>query len=244
VLQPIVQQSSDSQNSGGLYGLGVGPGDPELLTLKALRLLQAAPVVAYPVLEDGKSLARSIVANYLRTDQIEIPMYFPFKPDQSAQPFYDKAAEKLAQYLSAGQDVAVLCEGDPFFYGTFMYLFTRLADQFFIEVVPGVSSVMASASVLGTPLTYRNDAFMVLSGILPAEVLADRLKVADAAAIIKLGRHFPKVYEVLNQLGLAARALYIERATMPNQRIIPLNKVNLDTVPYFSLILIPSQWQP
>jgi precorrin-2/cobalt-factor-2 C20-methyltransferase len=103
---------------------------------------------------------------------------------------------------------------------------------------------MASASVLGTPLTYRNDAFMVLSGILPAETLADRLKVADAAAIIKIGRHFAKVYAVLNQLGLTERALYVERATMPNQRIVPLKEVNLDTVPYFSLILIPSQWQP
>jgi len=244
VLQPIIQKPSYPQNSGHLYGLGVGPGDPELLTLKALRLLQAAPVVAYPVLEDGKSLARSIIADYLSGSQIEIPMYFPFKPDQSAQPFYDKAAEKLAEHLSASQDVVVLCEGDPFFYGTFMYLFTRLSERFPTEVVPGVSSVMASASVLGTPLTYRNDAFMVLSGILPAETLADRLKVADAAAIIKIGRHFSKVYAVLNQLGLTERALYIERATMPNQRIVPLKQVNLETVPYFSLILIPSQWQP
>lgn len=243
VLQPIVQPASSLQLSGRLYGLGVGPGDPELLTLKALRILQAAPIVAYPVLDNGKSLARSIVAEYLSADQIEIPMYFPFKPDQSAQPFYDKAAETLAEHLSAAQDVAVLCEGDPFFYGTFMYLFTRLSERFTTEVVPGVSSIMASASVMGAPLTYRNDAFMVLPGILPAEVLAERLKVADAAVIIKIGRHFSKVQEVLNQLGLAARALYIERATMQNQRIVPLKEIESDTVPYFSLILIPSQWE-
>ncbi len=232
------------QHSGHLYGIGIGPGDPELLTLKGLRLLQAAPVVAYPVAEHGKSLARSIVAQYLRADQIEIPMYLPFKLEESAQPFYDKAAEKLAEHLSATRDVAVLCEGDPFFYGSFMYLFTRLSDQFPTEVVPGISSVMASASTLGVPLTYRNDAFVVLPAILPAELLAARLKVADAAVIIKLGKHFTKVHEVLNQLGLTERALYIERATMPNQRIVPFREVEPDTVPYFSLIMIPSQWQP
>ncbi|MBD2777765.1 precorrin-2 C(20)-methyltransferase [Iningainema tapete] len=228
--------------AGHLYGIGVGPGDPELITLKALRLLQNAPVVAYPV-SFGKSLARSIVANYLPENQIEIPMPFPFKIDESAQPFYDKAAEELAKHLSAGQDVVVLCEGDPFFYGTFMYLFTRLSEQFVTEVVPGVSSVMASASALGVPLTYRNDAFMVLSAILPAQELSQKLAVADAAVIIKLGKHFTKVYEVLKQLGLAERAKFIERATMHNQRIVPLSEVAPDTVPYFSLIMIPSQWE-
>lgn len=229
--------------SGNLYGIGVGPGDPELLTLKALRLLRTSPVLAYPV-SFGKSLSRSIVAQYLPDNQIEIPMLFPFKIEESAQPYYDTAAEKLAEYLGAGQDVVVLCEGDPFFYGTFMYLYTRLSEQFHTEVVPGVSSVMASASALGVPLTYRNDAFMVLSSILPAEVLQEKLAVADAAVIIKLGKHFTKVYGVLKQLGLAERARFIEKATMQNQRIVPLNEVDPTTVPYFSLIMIPSQWQP
>jgi precorrin-2/cobalt-factor-2 C20-methyltransferase len=231
------------QSSGHLYGIGIGPGDPELMTLKALRLLRTVPVLAYPV-SFGKSLARSIVAEYLPEGQIEIPMLFPFKIDESAQPYYDSAAEKLAEYLSAGQDVVVLCEGDPFFYGTFMYLYTRLSERFPTQVVPGVSSVMASASALGVPLTYRNDAFMVLSAILPAEELLPKLAVADAAVIIKLGKHFTKVYEVLKQLGLAERAKFIEKATMQNQRIVPLNEVDPTTVPYFSLIMIPSQWQP
>ncbi|HEY9907032.1 MAG TPA: precorrin-2 C(20)-methyltransferase [Thermosynechococcaceae cyanobacterium] len=229
---------------GHLYGLGIGPGDPELLTVKALRLLKACPVVAYPISDQGKTLARSIVADYLSPDQIEVSMYFPFKLEQSAQPYYDQAAEVLAGHLSAGRDVAVLCEGDPFFYGSFMYLYTRLVDRFPAEVVPGVSSIMASAAALGVPLTYRNDVCMVLPAILPAEVLADRLAVADAAVIIKLGKHFPKVMTVLKQLGLDDRAHYIERATMPNQRIVPIHEVNPDTVPYFSLISIPSQWQP
>lgn len=233
-----------NQSIGRLYGIGVGPGDPELLTLKAWRLLQSVPVVAYPVADGGKSLARSIVAGYLKPDQIEVPMWFPFKLSESAQPHYDHAAEMLAEHLAAGRDVGVLCEGDPFFYGTFMYLFTRLSDRFATEVVPGVSCVMAHAAQLGTPLTYRNDVFTVLSAILPAEVLAERLAQADAAVILKLGKHFSKVYGVLQQLGLADRARYIERATMPNQQIVPIHEVDPASVPYFALISIPSQWQP
>jgi precorrin-2/cobalt-factor-2 C20-methyltransferase len=229
--------------AGRLYGLGIGPGDPELITLKALRVLQSAPVVAYPVSNGDKSLARSIVADYLGHAPLELPMYFPFKAEESAQPYYDKAAQTLADHLSRGQDVAVLCEGDPFFYGTFMYLFIRLADRFRTEVVPGVSSLMASAAVLETPLTYRNDVFVVLPAMLPADVLASRLAGADAAVIIKLGRHFPRVYEVLKQMGLLTRARYIECATMPNQHIVPIDQVDPTQVPYFSMIVIPSQWQ-
>jgi precorrin-2/cobalt-factor-2 C20-methyltransferase len=184
------------------------------------------------------------VADYLLPDQKEIPLYYPFKLEQSSQPYYDKAADILSEHLSQGQDVVVLCEGDPFFYGTFMYLYTRLSDKYPTEVVPGVSSMMASACMLGTPLTYRNDVYMVLSSILPAEDLAARLAIADAAVIIKLGRHFPKVYDVLKQLGLDKRAKFIERATTVNQRIVPIDQVDPTQVPYFSMIVIPSQWQP
>jgi precorrin-2/cobalt-factor-2 C20-methyltransferase len=229
--------------AGRLYGLGIGPGDPELITLKALRILQSAPVVAYPVSDGDKSLARSIVADYLGHAPLELPMYFPFKVEESAQPYYDKAALALADHLRGGQDVAVLCEGDPFFYGTFMYLFTRLAGRFRTEVIPGVSSLMASASALETPLTYRNDVFVVLPAMLPADVLTSRLAGADAAVIIKLGRHFPRVYQVLKQIGLLARARYVECATMPNQHIVPIDQVDPARVPYFSMIVIPSQWR-
>jgi precorrin-2/cobalt-factor-2 C20-methyltransferase len=200
-------------------------------------------VLAYPISAREKSLARSIVSDYLGHAPIEVPMYFPFRAEESAQPYYDKAALTLADHLSRGQDVAVLCEGDPFFYGTFMYLFTRLADRFHTEVVPGVSSLMASAAVLETPLTYRNDVFVVLPAMLPAEVLAARLAGADAAVIIKLGRHFPRVYAVLQQMGLLTRARYVECATMPTQHIVPIEQVEPTRVPYFSMIVIPSQWQ-
>jgi len=232
------------ESSGNLYGLGIGPGDPELITVKALRLLRSAAVVAYSISDKNKQgLARSIVLEYIKPEQIQVPLYFPFKLEQSSQPYYDIAAETLAQHLSDGQDVVVLCEGDPFFYGTFMYIYNRLSPRFPTEVVPGISSVMASAAALGMPLTYRNDVYMVLSSILPAEVLKAKLAVADAAVFIKLGRHFEKVVGVLKELGLYDRAKYIEKATTLNQRIVAIETVDPAQVPYFSLIVVPSQWQ-
>jgi precorrin-2/cobalt-factor-2 C20-methyltransferase len=231
------------ESVGHLYGLGIGPGDPELITVKALRLLRSAAVVAYPISDKNQQgLARSIVLEYIKPEQIEVPMYFPFKLEVSSQPYYDKAADVLAEYLNQGQDVAVLCEGDPFFYGTFMYIYNRLAPRFPTQVVPGISSMMAGAAALGVPLTYRNDVYMVVSAILPAEILKAKLVVADAAVIIKLGRHFEKVVGVLKELGLYERAKYIERSTTSQQRIIDIDRLNPTEVPYFSTIIIPSQW--
>ncbi|PZV11023.1 MAG: precorrin-2 C(20)-methyltransferase [Leptolyngbya sp.] len=229
---------------GRLYGLGIGPGDPELLTLKAHRILTSVPVIAYPTMENGKVLARAIVAGFIRPDQLEIPMPLPFSVERSSQPYYDSAAEKIAEHLTAGQDVAVLCEGEPMLYGSFMYLFQRLAGRFPTEVVPGISSTMASAAMLGEPITFRNDVLSIMPATLDAATLRDRLAVVDAAVIIKLGRHFAKVRTVLDELGLLDRALYIERATQPTQRIVAIAEVDPAEVPYWSLILIPSQTQP
>jgi precorrin-2/cobalt-factor-2 C20-methyltransferase len=229
---------------GRLYGLGIGPGDPELLTLKAHRILTSVPVVAYPTMENGKVLARAIVSDFIRPEQIEIPMPLPFSVERSSQPYYDIAAEKIATHLGAGRDVAVLCEGEPMLYGTFMYLFQRLKDRFPTEVVPGISSTMASAAMLGAPITFRNDVLSIMPATLDPATLRDRLAVADAAVIIKLGRHFAKVREILTDLGLLDRALYIERATQPNQRIVPITTIDPAEVPYWALILIPSQTQP
>ena len=229
---------------GKLYGLGIGPGDPELLTLKAHRILTTVPVIAYPTLESGKVLARAIVSDFIRPEQIEIPMPLPFSVERSSQPHYDIAAENIAEQLNLGRDVAVLCVGDPMLYGTFMYIFNRLCDRFSIEVVPGISSVMASAAMLGVPITYRNDVFSIMPATLEAEILRDRLVFIDAAAIIKLGRHFAKVRDILDELGLLERALYIERATLPNQQIIPITEIAPEAVTYWSLILIPSKTKP
>ena len=229
---------------GRLYGLGIGPGDPELLTLKAHRILTSVPVIAYPTLENGKALARAIVADFIRPEQQEIPMPLPFSVQRSSQPYYDLGAEKIAAHLSSGRDVAVLCEGEPMLYGSFMYLFQRLAPRFPTEVVPGISSTFASAAMLGVPITFRNDVLSIMPATLEAEQLRDRLQGVDAAVIIKLGRHFSKVRDILGELGLLERALYIERATQPTQRIIPIRELNPEEATYWALILIPSQTQP
>lgn len=225
--------------AGTLYGLGVGPGDPELITLKALRLLRSVDVVAYPALEDGDSLARAIVAEHLPDGveeyAIRIPMTVARAP---AQAVYDEAAVTLGAALDAGRSVAVLCEGDPFFYGSFMYLFGRLAERHRIEVVPGVSSLTACAARLGSPLAARNDTLVVLPAPLDDAVLAARLDGVDAAAIIKVGRHFPRIRALLDRLDLAANARYVERATMGTERMLALDAVAEDAAPYFSTILI------
>ena len=225
--------------TGTLYGLGIGPGDPELITVKALRLLKAAPVLAYPALETGDSLARAIVAGHLPGGQTEIVLRMPMVAERfPAQEVYDRAAVEIGEHLSAGRDVAALCEGDPFFYGSFMYLFGRVAERFPVEVVPGVSSLTACAAVLGAPLAARNDVLTIIPATLEQHVLAQLLRDAEAAAVIKVGRHLQKVRRVLRILGLLDRARYVERATMAEQRILPLAELEAESAPYFSMVLV------
>ncbi len=230
--------------TGRLYGVGVGPGDPELLTLKALRLIQSATVVAYQSATDHESVARSIVAPYLTGKQVEVCFHFPRALDPvAADALYMEAITPIAAHLAAGRDVAVLCVGDPLLYGSFMYLFTRLADRYYTEIVPGISSPMAAAAALRTPLCYQNDIFSILPATLSAEELKAQLIKADAVAIIKLRRHFDKVRQILSSLDLLSRAKYIERATGHDQKIIPIEAVDPRNVPYFSLIVVPSKTQ-
>lgn len=225
--------------TGTLYGVGVGPGDPELVTLKALRILKSAPVLAWPAPEEGPSLAREIVADHLPGTQREIAIRMPLSPARfPADDVYDRAAVEIGDALESGSDVAVICEGDPFFYGSFMYLYGRLADRFPVEVVPGVSSLTACAAALGAPLSAKNDVLTVVPGPLDAAAMAARIEAADAVAIIKVGRHLEKIRGVLAGLGLADNARYIERATMGDQRIVPLAEVAAGAAPYFSMILV------
>jgi precorrin-2/cobalt-factor-2 C20-methyltransferase len=226
-------------SAGTLYGLGVGPGDPELITLKALRLLRAAAVIAYPAPPEGPSLAHEIVAPHLDGGRQEIAIRMPLSADRfPAAAVYDAAATEIAAHLAAGRDVAVLCEGDPFLYGSFMYLFARLCEAHRVEIVPGVSSLAACAAAARAPLAARDDVLTVLPAPLPAETLAARLAETEAAAIVKLGRHFAKVRNVIEKLGLAERARYVERASTARERVLPLAAVDASSVPYFSMILV------
>ena len=224
--------------TGILHGIGVGPGDPELITLKALKALRGAAVLAYPAPPQGESLARSIAAPHLPGGQEEIAIRMPLEPARfPALDVYDEAAAALGQRLDAGRDVAVLCEGDPFLYGSFLYLFERLAARHRVEIVPGVSSPMACAAALGVPLAARNDVLAVVPAPLEAERLAAHLAACDAAALIKVGRHLEKVRRVLAGLDLLDRAHYIERASMAAERIVPLATV-APPAPYFSMVIV------
>jgi len=238
---------------GRLYGLGVGPGDPELITLKSLRYLRAAPVVAYYAARDKPGNALTTVQPHLRPEQIRVPLIYPVtgrKPEPpydyegAMRDFYDASAERLAEHLEAGRDVAVVSEGDPLFYGSFMYLHDRLAERYQTEVVPGVCSVLASAAVLGTPLVYRDQRFQVIAATLPEEALIERLDGVEAAAIMKLGSNFDKVRRVLARLGLLERARYVERATMEGEQVRAIADIDPESVPYFSMILIPGERWP
>jgi precorrin-2/cobalt-factor-2 C20-methyltransferase len=242
---------------GTLYGLGLGPGDSELVTLKALRLLRAAPVVAYSAPEGGASFARQIVAEWLDpphptlsssggegrvrgTRQREIAIRFPMRPGPPPAEIYRSAAARLAAVLDGGEDVAYLCQGDPLFYGSFVGLLERLlaGGHYPITIVPGVSSPSACAAAAALPLAHHDEVLSVIPATLPEVELVRRLGTIEAAAIVKLGRHFAKLRRVLAQLGLLDAAVYVERASLPNQRVMPLAAVDPASVPYFATALV------
>jgi precorrin-2 C20-methyltransferase / precorrin-3B C17-methyltransferase len=243
------EHTAATAGSGRLFGVGVGPGDPELMTVKACQTIAAADVIAYPNAQHGRSVARRIAAQYLRAEHVELPLAFPVTTELTDHPggyeaalgdFYDEAAAALAAHLDAGRDVAVLCEGDPFFYGSYMYLHERLAGRYETSVIPGVTGFSAAAASAGTPLVKRDDVFMALPGTLSAEALAARLRGADAAVVMKLGRTFAKVRRAVEAAGAGARGVYVERASSTEERIAPLREVEGE-VPYMSLVLIPTR---
>ncbi|MBZ0127800.1 MAG: precorrin-2 C(20)-methyltransferase [Rhodobacteraceae bacterium] len=224
--------------SGVLYGIGLGPGDPELLTLKAARLIRSAPVLAYPASPGAESFARSIAAGQIAEGAVELRIEVPMQVDRGpAQAAYDKAAAEIGAALDLGQDVAFLCEGDPLFYGSFMYVLARLAADHRVEVVPGITSVSAAAAALGRPLVARNASLSVLPGPLEDAALRAAITAAGAVAILKVGRHMARLKALVSDMGLAERAFYVERATLPEGRAMPLAEAP-DEAPYFSMILI------
>ncbi|MBL1111916.1 precorrin-2 C(20)-methyltransferase [Streptomyces sp. 110] len=238
------------QQTGRLYGVGLGPGDPSLMTVRAVEVIAAADVIAYHSARHGRSIARSIAERHLRPDHLEERLVYPVTTETTDHPggyrgameeFYADAAARLAAHLDAGRTVAVLAEGDPLFYGSYMHMHKRLADRYPTEVVPGVTSVSAAAARLGTPLVEGEEVLTVLPGTLPEEELTARLATADAAAVMKLGRTFPTVRRALERSGRLADARYVERATMNAERTAPLAEVDPESVPYFSLAVLPSR---
>ncbi len=244
--------------AGRLFGVGLGTGDPKLLTVRAVEVIRSVDVVAYHSARHGRSIARSIAAAYLDGSAVEEALVYPVTTEATEHPggyrgaladFYEEAAARLAAHLDAGRSVAVLSEGDPFVYSSYQHLHRRLAGRYETEVVPGVSAVSAGASALGRPLAEADEVLTVLPGTLPEEELAARLATTDAAVVLKLGRTFPAVHAALERAGRLDDAWYVERATMAQQRTAPLSAVAAESVPYFSMAVLPSEvgapaWAP
>jgi precorrin-2/cobalt-factor-2 C20-methyltransferase len=226
--------------TGRLLGIGVGPGDPELLTQKALRYLQAAPVVAYVAARGQPSIARQIAAPHLPPGQREINIALPMHPSpELADAAYAEGASRIGAELERGRDVAVLCEGDPMLYGSFSQLLKRLSPVYPTDIVPGIASITAAAAAARVPLASRTDTLTVLPATLPMEALRARLGQTNTAAVLKVGRHLDKVRRVLAELGLLDQAVYVEQVSTTEQRVMPLVDMTEMSAPYFSLVLIP-----
>ena len=233
---------------GRFYGIGTGPGDPELMTLKAARLIATADVVAYFCKRGKRGNARETADAHIHAQQLEAPMVYPVttelphtSPDyrDRIEAFFNESAAMLAQHLDAGRSVVVLNEGDPFFYGSFMHVYLRLRADYPSTVIPGVASVMSSAAMLPTPLTMRDDVLSVVPGTLPDAALHKRLAGVDAAVIMKVGSNLDRILAVLDDLGMAERAWYVERSSMAAEHVQPLSEARVDKAPYFSMIVVP-----
>ena len=233
---------------GTLYGVGLGPGDPELVTVKAARVIGQADVVAYHSARHGRSIARRIAEPYLRPGQIEEHLVYPVTTETTDHPggyraameeFYALAAERIAAHLAAGRDVALLAEGDPLFYSSYMHMHTRLTQRFDAVIVPGVTSVSAASAATATPLVTGEEVLSILPGTLPPAELARRLADTDAAVVLKLGRTYPQVREALAMAGRLDEAIYVERASTDGERVLPAAAMDGAEVPYFSLAVLP-----
>jgi len=233
---------------GILYGVGLGPGDPELVTVKAARLIADADVIAYHCARHGRSIARGIAEPYLRDGQIEEKLVYPVTTETTDHPggytaaiadFYTDAARRLAVHLEAGRDVVLLAEGDPLFFSSYMHMHKRLADRYETHIVPGVTSVSAASAAIGTPLVEGDEVLTVLPGTLHPDVLTEHLRNTDAAAIMKVSRHFAGIQDALKRSGRLDDAFYVERASSAAQRTAAVTDVEPEAVPYMSIVLVP-----
>ncbi len=243
-----------TQRLGTLHTVGLGPGDPELLTLKAARVLAASPAIAFFCKRGRPGHARTIAAPHLRPGVEEERLDYPFTTEIPVDDpryllemagFYERCADRLARRLALGQDVALLCEGDPFFFGSSMYLFDRLRPRFPTQVIPGVTGMSGCWTQAMLPMLHGDDVLAVLPGTLDTASMQARLAHCDAAVIMKVGRNLPRIREALAHAGMAGRAIFVERGTMPGERVRPLADVPGDEpAPYFSLVLVPGRQRP
>ena len=235
-------------STGRFYGVGIGPGDPELITLKAARLIRDADVIAYHSGVGKQSMARGIAADLIPEGVLEEELRYPVTTGMTDHPggyygalaeFYDECSARLEAHLSQGRTVVVLAVGDPLFFGSFMYVHDRLSPRYPTEVVPGITAMSAATAVVATGLCRHEDTLTVLPGTLPVPELARRLADTDAAVIMKLGRTFAGVREALRQAGVLDRAVYVERASGTGEVVMPAADVDEGRVPYMSIVVVP-----
>ncbi len=234
--------------AGTLYGIGVGPGDVRYLTLRAAALIGKVDVIAYFAKRGLVGNARGIVAPLMSPGRHELRLEYPVTDEiPAADPayqgqirdFYETSASAISAHLAAGRSVGLLSEGDPFFYGSFMHMWRRLESRHPVEVVPGVTGMSGCWTRANQPITWGDDILTVLPATLDAESLAERLAATDAAVVMKLGRNLAKVRGAIERAGLMSRAIYVERGTMENERVVPLAEVVDDRGPYFSMVIVP-----
>ncbi len=237
-------------SAGKLIGVGLGPGDPELLTVKAVKAIKSAPIIAFFAKAGRRGNAREIADCWIGHEQTEVPLYYPMTTEtrfdhpvyiETLHAFYEASCATLAAHLEAGRDVALLAEGDPFFYGSFMHIYMRLRERFETAIVPGVPGMAGCWSAAETPMTWGDDVLIVLPATLSEDEIVERLRHCDAAVIMKLGANLPKARNAVLRAGRAASALYVERGTMSGEKVMKLTEKIDDSAPYFSLILIPGE---
>lgn len=227
---------------GRLWGIGVGPGDPELMTLKAVRLLREVDVIASLANAGSERIARAIAAPYIPATSHELVFTAPMRADaETKAQFYDEVAEKLADQLDAGLSVGFLCLGDPLFYGSFTALLLRLGDRYTCGVVPGITSMAAAAATLGVPLAQGTESLVVLPGTLPDAELARRLEFAHVAVILKLGQHLPRLRRLLERQGLLGCAWIASEVGTERERVARLVDWRHEAAPYMSLLILRRQ---
>jgi len=234
-----------------LLGVGVGPGDPELLTLKAVRALEQAQVIAYFAKAGNESRARTSAARFLPTGIIELALLYPVTTEHPVSSpayqnaitsFFDNSTALIASHLQSQRTVAVLSEGDPLFFGSYMHIHKRLFGKFQTEVIPGVTAMSACWSAAAMPLVHGDDVLSIIPGSLSQAELTRRLALGEAAVVMKVGRNLAKIRRALIDAQRIDDAVYVERASMDNQQIVPLAHKTDDHAPYFAIVLVGTPW--
>jgi precorrin-2/cobalt-factor-2 C20-methyltransferase len=238
-----------SMPAGTVFGVGVGPGDPELVTVKAASVLAKTRVVAYFAKRGKTGNAFAAAERYLHPESERLPLIYPYTVELAAShpryiaaldAFYTESAALIVEHARAGRDVAVLCEGDPLFYGSYLHLHSRLSPEQRCVVIPGITSFAGCAAGAGIPLVSTDRTFLIVPGTLPEIELEARVRSGDALAIIKLGRNLSKVRRVLERVGRLGEATYFERGTTSEAVVMPLAEKRDDQSIYFALVIVPA----